>query len=167
MRSGLEADTEGTGFRPARWAWTTITTWLLLVLQGFAVLGLGIDFADSEQHRLGMGSVEARFQPTVLEAFERGFAIALVPVILVAVVAWRLRRKGTEVDERASAAFGVLAVVVLVLGLACAFLHLPEAQGARLSVETALWVLGGALLATSVWMRHVPRPWWPRDEVSG
>ena len=157
MRSGREADTEGTGFRPARWAWTTITAWLLLVLQGFAVIGRGID--------LGSGSDEARWA-AVLDAYERGFAIAVVPVILVAVIVWRLRKKGTEIDERAAAAFGVLAVVVLVLGLACALFHLPEAQEARLSVVTALWVLGAALLAASVWMRHVPRSWWPRGGVS-
>jgi hypothetical protein len=129
--------TGGTGFRPARWAWTTITAVVLLVLQGFAVLGLGIDVANRE-----MGSVEALSHPVVLETFERGFAIALVPVIL-------------------------LAVVVLVLGLACALFHVPDAQGSRLSVETALWVLGGALLVASVWTRHVPRAWWPRGEVSG
>ena len=162
MRSEREADAEATAFRPARWAWTTITAYVLLVLQGLAIVFLAGDLVESEARRLGINSVEARYQPTVLEAFERGFAIALVPVILVAVIVWRLGKKGTEVDERAAAAFGFLAVVVLLLGLACALLHLPEAQGARLSVETALWVLGAALLAASVWMRHVPRPWWPR-----
>jgi hypothetical protein len=163
MRSGRVAGSAGTGFRPARWAWTTITAVVLLILQGFAVVGLGVDVAESQAQRL----VEARFHPTVLEAFERGFAIALVPVLLVAVVVWRLRKEGTEVDQRAAAAFGVLAVLTLVLGLVCAFLHVPESQGARLSVETALWVLGGALLVASVWTRHVPRAWWPRGKVSG
>ena len=162
MRSEREADAEGTAFRPARWAWTTITAYVLLVLQSLAIVFLAGDFVESEARRLGINPVEARLQPTVPEAFERGFAIALVPVILVAVIVWRLRKKRAEVDERAAAAFGFLAVVVLLLGLACALFHLPEAQGPRLSVETALWVVGAALLAASVWMRHVPRPWWPR-----
>jgi hypothetical protein len=162
MRSEEMAHTEGTGFRPSRWAWTTYTAWVLLALLLFAVAVLANDYADS----LG-SSAAPRLDATVLAALQRGLAIALIPMIVVVSIARRISRKGKDVDEGAGAAFGVLAVVVLVLGLAGASSHLPEGQGARLSLETALSVLGATLLGVSVWMRHVPRPWWPRGEVSG
>lgn len=151
--------------RPSRWAWTTATATVLLALLLFAALTLGSDYADVLARR--PSPLYPRSAPGVLSAFERGFAIALVPTLVLGVVARRLRRRGSEVDETVAAVLGILAVVVLALGLALALLHIPEAQGTRLTLVTALAVIGGAFLVASVWIRHVPRPWWPRGDVRG
>lgn len=145
-------DTEGDGFRPARWAWTTITATILLALVLFVVVTLASDLAV--------------YDTSVLEALELGLAIGLVPTVVVAALAWRVRRKGEEVDERASATLGVLAVIVLGLGFAAALLEWPVDLRSRLVSETAMSMVGAGLMISSVWIRHVPRPWWPREHVS-
>ena len=154
--NGGVSQAESDGFRPARWAWTTLAGTILLGLLLFGVIVLGSDYSEAMAVRHDV--TYRQFTPEVLRAFELGFAIALVPVILVAVATWRLRKGGTEIDERASAALGVLCVTVLTFGLVGALFHVPEAQGTRLTVETALSAIGAALLVASVWVRHVPRP---------
>jgi H+/gluconate symporter-like permease len=142
--------------RPSRWAWTTATATVLLAVVLFIVVTLASDLAQRHPS-----------SNVALEILELGLAIGLVPSIAVWIVAWKARKRGEEVDETMSAALGFLAVVVLVLGVAGALLQWPARPKTRLVIESTLAVLGAALLAASVWVRHIPRPWWPRSDVSG
>lgn len=142
--------------RPSRWAWTTATAIVLLALLLWAIVTLASHVAIRNPE-----------SAVTLEMLELGLAAGLLPSVAVWVLAWRVRRRGEGVDETVSAAFGVLAVVVLGLGLTAALLSWPSRPKTRLVVETALAVLGAALLVASVWARHIPRPWWPDEGRQG
>lgn len=142
--------------RPSHWAWTTAAATILLTLVLGIVVWTSSDVA--QQHP---------YSNVSLEMVEWGLAIGLLPAVAVWFVAWRLRRHGEEADETASAAFGFLAVLVLGLGVGAAVLRWPSPLRHRLVLESAIALTGAALLVASVWVRHIPRPWWPRSDLSG
>jgi len=150
----------GSRIRPSRWAWTSVTGAILLVGLVLAIAGLAQRYAQGREGHSG-----TLFGESALSAIGVGWLLALVPSVAILVATWRLRnrRDGEGRSIAAAALLGVLAVLVLGVGLLAAWVGVPGDAGVQLISETTTWLTGTVLLGSSMWVRHVPRPWRPRD----
>lgn len=146
------------GIRPTRWAWTSLAGAVLLVWLVLAIAGLSQRYAQGRE-----GPVRG---DAAVSAIGLGWLFAAPPSALALVVTRRVRggRSGEGLRAAASARFGILAILVLAGGLLAAWVGVPNGARARLVLETATCLTGGVLLGCSMWLRHVPRPWWPSDD---
>jgi hypothetical protein len=146
------------GIRPTRWAWTSLAGAVLFVWLVLAIAGLSQRYAQGREGPVRGGSA--------VWAIGLGWLFAVLPSALALLMTWRVRTgpSGEGLRAAASARFGGLAILVLAGGLLAAWIGVPSAARPRLTLETATCLLGGVLLGCSMWLRHVPRPWWPSDD---